>query len=489
MATVTPDRSGNSPFPSVPPEAGRAAVRVARAIRGPIETFMHVEAAGGIVLLVAAAAALTWANSGWHESYEHLWHTMIGLRIGGWGFERDLHFWINDGLMTVFFLVVGLEIKREMVEGALADWQRASLPIVAAVGGMLVPAGIYFALNPSGPTSDGWGVPMATDIAFAVGVLTLLGRRVSPALRILLLALAIIDDIGAILVIAIFYSSGISLAGVAVAVAGVLLLMLLQRMGVRPGWSYVIPLIVTWAGLYQAGVHPTIGGVIVGLLTPVRRWVGAEGFVAVAERAVEDVRRRLGRGAADRELLDPLNRVAFAQREAIAPAVRLERALHGWVAFGIMPLFALANAGVRLGGIEIGGAGFWPVLSGVGLGLIVGKPLGIVLLAWLAVRVGLCALPAGLTWAGVFVMGAVAGIGFTMAIFIAELAFTDPMLLGVAKLGILGATAVAAVIGLIVGRISLRESAPAEPAVSESAVEKSTDLWLTGRDLDGNPRT
>jgi NhaA family Na+:H+ antiporter len=477
------------PFPTVPPEAGRTAVRVARAIRGPIETFMHVEAAGGIILLVAAAAALFWANSAFHESYERLWHTIAALRIGEWVFARDLHFWINDGLMTVFFLVVGLEIKREMVEGALADWQRASLPIVAAIGGMLVPAAIYFGINPTGPTSAGWGVPMATDIAFAVGVLTLLGRRVPAALRILLLALAIIDDIGAILVIAVFYSTGIGLEGLATAAAGVLLLVLLQRMGVRPGWSYAVPLAVTWAGLYQAGVHPTIGGVIVGLLTPVRRWVGAEGFVAVAEWAVEDVRARVGRGAQDRELLGPLNEVAFAQREAIAPAIRLERALHGWVAFGIMPLFALANAGVRLGGIEPGGPGFWPVLGGVGLGLVMGKPLGVVLASWMAVRLRLCALPAGLSWAGVFVMGAVAGIGFTMAIFIAELAFSDPMMLGVAKLGVLGATAMAAVIGLVTGRVFLQEPEPAAPAVTESAVEKSTDLWLTGRDLDGRPET
>ena len=271
--------SHKRPFSTVPPEAGRTAVRLARAIRGPIETFMHVEAAGGIILLVASAAALIWANSRFHEGYEHLWHTMVALGIGDWVFEKDLHFWINEGLMTVFFLVVGLEIKREMVEGALADWQRASLPIVAAISGMLVPAAIYLAINPTGPTHEGWGVPMATDIAFAVGVLTLLGRRVPAALRILLLALAIIDDIGAILVIAIFYSSGVSLVGLGMAAAGVLLLVMLQRIGTRPGWYYVLPLGIIWAGLYRAGVHPTIAGVIVGLLTPVRRWVGAEGFV------------------------------------------------------------------------------------------------------------------------------------------------------------------------------------------------------------------
>jgi len=480
--------STGRPFPSAPPEAGRTAVRVARAIRGPIEGFLHTEAAGGLILLAAAAVALVWANSRFHGGYEHLWHTVLALRVGDWSFERDLHFWINDGLMTVFFLVVGLEIKREMAEGALADWRRASLPVVAAFGGMVVPAAIYLAINPGGPTVSGWGVPMATDIAFAVGVLTLLGRRVPAALRILLLALAIIDDIGAILVIAVFYSSGVSVAGLATAAAGILLLVLIQRVGARPGWAYAPALAVTWVGLYQAGVHPTIAGVLVGLLTPVRRWVGAEGFVAVAERAMEDFRARMGRGAGDHDLLEPLNAIAFAQREAIAPAVRLERALHGLVAFGIMPLFALANAGVRLEGLRIGGPGFWPVLLGVGLGLLVGKPLGVVLASWAAVKLGVCTLPAGLTWRSVFVMGAVAGIGFTMAIFVAELAFPDPALLGIAKLGVLGATALAAAVGLLAGRILL--PMPAAPsATSDSEVEHSTEVWLTGRDQDGNPDT
>ena len=387
----------------------------------------------------------------------------------------------------MFFLVVGLEIKREMVEGALADWQRAALPIVAAIGGMLVPAAIYVAINPTGPNQSGWGVPMATDIAFAVGVLTLLGKRVSAALRILLLALAIIDDIGAILVIAVFYSSGVSVEGLMWAAGGVLLLILLQRIGTRPGWAYVVPLGVIWAGLYQAGVHPTIGGVVVGLLTPVRRWVGAEGFVKIARGALDRFQSRAEAGAGDHELLEPLEHVTFAGREAVAPAVRLERALHGWVAFGIMPLFALANAGVYLGGIETGGAGFWPVLTGVGLGLVLGKPLGVVLASWIAVRARICSLPAGLGWGGLAVIGTVAGIGFTMAIFIAELAFADPLMLGVAKLGVLVATAVAATAGLVGGRLLLRE--PATPTATESAVEKSTELWLLGKDLDGRPET
>jgi len=394
-------------------------------------------------------------------------------------FAKDLHFWINEGLMTVFFLVVGLEIKRELVEGALADWQRAALPIVAALGGMLVPAAIYLAINPAAPTHEGWGVPMATDIAFAVGVLLLLGRRAPPALRIFLLAVAIIDDIGAIVVIALFYSSGLNPEAIGLIAAGLILLFVLKRIGATPGWPYAVPLIVIWVALYRTGIHPTLAGVMVGLAIPARPWVGAAGFVAVAREALDDFQVRAARGATDHDLIAPLDRVAFAQREAISPAVRLEQALHRWVAFGIIPLFALANAGVRVAGIEIGGPGFLPVFLGVILGLVVGKPLGILVLTWLAVRIRLCSLPAGLGWRGVFVVGIVAGIGFTMAIFIAELAFTNPTLLGVAKLGVLSATGIAAAIGLLTGRAILHP-AVVEPGAAAADIEKSTDLWLSG---------
>jgi len=440
---------------------------------------MHVEAAGGIALLVTSAAALVWANSGQYASYEHLWHTPITIGVGDGLFAEDLHFWINEGLMTVFFLVVGLEIKREIVEGTLADWQRAAVPVVAAVGGMLVPAAIYLAINPTQPTHEGWGVPMATDIAFAVGVLMLLGRRAPPTLRIFLLAVAIIDDIGAIIVIAVFYSSGLNPEAIGLIAAGLLLLFLLKRIGTTPGWPYAVPLIVIWVALYQTGIHPTLAGVIVGLAIPARPWVGAKGFVAVAREALDDFQVRAARGATDHELIAPLDRVAFAQREAISPAVRLEQALHRWVAFGVIPLFALANAGVRVGGIEIGGPGFWPVFSGVVIGLVVGKPVGVLVVTWLAVRIRLCSLPAGLGWGGVFVVGAVAGIGFTMAIFIAELAFTSPELLGVAKLGVLSATGIAAAIGLLAGRAILRP-AVVQPGAAAADVEKSTELWLSG---------
>jgi len=474
-----PTRQARHTHPSIPPEAWLPARRFAETLRRPIERFLHVEAAGGIILLAAAAMALVWANSPWHASYEALWHTDITLGLGRWAFTRDLHFWINDGLMTVFFLVVGLEIKREIVQGALADLRRATLPVAGAVGGMLAPALIYLSINVGGPGESAWGVPMATDIAFAVGVLTLLGNRVAPAMRILLLAIAIIDDIGAILIIALFYSSGFSAVGVVVVGAGLGLLLALRRLGTRPGWVSVVPLGVIWIGMYRMGVHPTIAGVIVGLAAPVRSWVGSEGFMELAHEALDNFQYRAARGASDHDLLAPLEQMAFARREAISPALRIENALHPWVAYGIMPLFALANAGVHLGGLSFGGEGATAVMLGVGLGLVLGKPLGVLLASWLAVRLGLCMLPTGVRWGSVFVIGAVAGIGFTMAIFIAELAFVDQTLLAIAKLAVLGATALAASIGLGAG-VFLLGDADSRDAVSDSDFEASSDYWTSG---------
>jgi len=447
----------SNPHPTLPPGAGRSAHQFAQAVRRPIEEFLHIEAAGGIVLLVAATVAVVWANSPFAHSWEALWHTPIGLTLGSWSFVRELHFWINDGLMTVFFLVVGLEVKQEIVQGALASWQRAALPIAAALGGMLVPALVYFLLNPGEPFRQGWGVPMATDIAFAVGILTLLGKRVSPSLRVLLLALAIIDDIGAILVIAVFYTARLNPTGFLIAGFGLLVLYTFVRIGVRPGVGWLaIPLVLIWSGLHIAGIHPTLAGVIVGLAVPVESWVGGAGFLAMARKAVADFQDRVAAQAPDHDLVEPLEELAFARREAtISPAVRLEHTMHPWVAYAIMPLFALANAGVPLGGIGFDQPGLIGVFSGVSLGLFLGKPLGVLLVSWLAVRLKLCTLPVGVSWGGLAVVGLVAGIGFTMAIFIAELAFASPELLAVAKLGVLVSTALAAVAGLLVGRAIL----------------------------------
>jgi len=464
------------PPPAAAPETWAPARRIAERVFRPIERFLHVEAASGIMLLVAAVVALIWANSPWAASYEHLLHTPISVGVGGAVFAKPLHFWVNEGLMAIFFLVVGLEIRREIYEGELSDIRRASLPIAAAIGGMIAPALIYFALNQEPPARHGWGVPMATDIAFAVGVLSLLGNRVPAALRVLLLALAIIDDIGAILVIAFFYSSGIVWSGLATAAAGMAGVLVLQGFGVRRALMYVLPGAITWIGMLHAGVHPTIAGVVLGLLTPARSWFGAAGFMAAARDALERFRKQADNHGHDAHaLLEPLRAFKRAQREAVPPVVRVQAALHPWVAFGIMPLFALANAGVSLSGTDLSSAASMTVVLGVTLGLVVGKPLGIVAASALAVKLGLSALPRGTSWGGILLVGGVAGIGFTMAIFIAGLAFTDASLLAVAKLAILIASAVSGVAALIYGRLSSSAAPRPGAAVTEAEAEASTE--------------
>jgi NhaA family Na+:H+ antiporter len=438
----------------------------------PVERFLAVEASSGILLLVAAAVALAWANSPWHGSYQALWHTSVGLKVGPLAFERDLHFWINDGLMAVFFFVVGLEIKRELHAGELSELRRAALPAIAALGGMVAPACIYLALNAGSPAVRGWGVPVATDIAFAVGVLALLGKRVRPALRILLLALAVIDDVGAIVVIAVFYSSGLDPWGLGLAAAGLLLVLGFQKLGVRPPWAYVLPGVVTWAGAYLAGIHPTVAGVAVGLLTPARPWLGPREFANRAAATVEEIGSE--KIAADeRQLVARLAELETPMREAVSPVERLQHALHGWVAFVIMPVFALANAGVPLGEARLQGDG-QAVFLGVLFGLVLGKPLGVVAFSWLAVRARLAALPAGVRWKELLVVGAVAGIGFTMAIFIATLAFPGGAQLEVAKLGVLCASALAGGLGLAAGRVLLSRQPEEGCAVTDAEAEAST---------------
>ncbi len=457
-----------------PPDVWGPAHRVARRVLGPLERYLHVEAASGVALFLAALVALLWANSPWAASYDALWHTPITVGLGSFVFTQTLHFWINDGLMAVFFFVVGLEIRRELHQGELADLRRAALPIGAALGGMVVPALIYVSLSADGPAHQGWGVPMATDIAFAVGVLALLGKRVPPALRVLLLALAIIDDIGAILIIALFYSSGVALSGLLVAAAGGLGVLVFQWVGVRHTLAYVAPGAVIWVGMLMAGIHPTIAGVILGLMTPVRSWFGEKGFVAAAEEAIEDFRRHASGPSDDpNDLIAPLRRVAQAGQEALPPVIRIQARLHPWVAFGIMPLFALANAGVPLGGVQWNDGPSLSVLLGVSLGLVLGKPLGVLLASFVMVKTGLCRLPAGVHWSGIGLVGIVAGIGFTMAIFIAGLAFDDPGLLAAAKLAVLLASGVAAAAGYALGAAVLPKSVAAGAAQTASEAESS----------------
>ncbi|MBI2388749.1 MAG: Na+/H+ antiporter NhaA [Deltaproteobacteria bacterium] len=458
---------------SRPPEAWRSAHNLARRILRPIETFLHVQAASGLLLLVATAVALFWANSAWRDGYTRVWHAPVTLGVGPFVHRASIHFWINDGLMVIFFFVVGLEIRREMYEGELADLRRAALPVAAALGGMIAPAATFFALNAGTPASRGWGVPMATDIAFAVGVLALLGRRVPPAIRVLLLALAIIDDIGAIVVIALFYSSALAWSGLAIVAVGVLAVLILQRFGARNPALYVAPGLVVWLGVLRAGIHPTIAGVILGLLTPARAWFGPEGFAEVMHDVSARARDHVREGAPADDLRPSLDQVGRARREALSPVTRLQAVLHPWVAFGIMPLFALANAGVTLEGFAFDETSFRLVL-GVVLGLVVGKPLGIVLAGVVAVRLGIATLPRGVTLRGLTLVGIAAGIGFTMALFIAELAFGEAPILAAARLGVLVASGLAALIALALGATVLLRGidlATVAPTAEEAEAE------------------
>jgi Na+:H+ antiporter, NhaA family len=469
---VTNSNVPDSSLPSSnPPGSWQAARKGVQRVLAPVERFLAIEASSGIILMIAAAAALFLANSSWRDVYADLWHIPIGFRFGAVAFERDIHFWINDGLMTVFFFVVGLEIRREIYCGELSEVRRAALPLVAALGGMLAPAIIFFSINAGRPSAAGWAIPMATDIAFAVGVFALLGRRVAPALRILLLALAVIDDVGAILVIALFYSSGLALSGFGVLGAGITAIFVMQMFGIRSSVYYIAPAIVIWFGAYLGGIHPTLAGVIVGFMTPATAWYGPDEFLHQTESRIRSLRSHEARD--NRALLPDLDRLQVANRESVSPVERLQHALHGWVAFGIMPLFAFANAGVPLGEISLDGDARW-VFWGVMLGLVIGKPVGILGLSWLAVRAGAARLPSGVQWSHVGVVGLVGGIGFTMALFVAQLAFPSGPLLEVAKLAILCGSGVAGALSIVAGYKILRTDHRPDSAASEAEAEAST---------------
>ncbi len=465
----------HDPTSSTPPEAWAPLVRLRRFARRPVARFLQVEAASGVLLLVAATVALVWANSPWAASYARFWHAPVGIRLGHRAFERPIEWFVNDALMAVFFFVVGLEIRREIDHGELSAWRRAALPAAAALGGMVAPALIYLALAGAPSARAGWGVPMATDIAFAVGALALLGRRVPPALRVLLLALAVLDDLGAIVVIAVAYSSGVSAAGLLVAALGLGGILALRLFGVRAKALYVAPALVVWAGTYAAGVHPTIAGVVVGLVTPVRAWLGTSGFV----RGVRVELTRLS--AADdgelstHEVALTLRRVDVIRREAVSPAEGLIERLHPWVAFVIMPLFALANAGVAIRGPSLDRAST-TIAAGVAIGLLVGKPVGVLAASALALRLRVAALPRGLGARHLLVLGVVAGVGFTMSLLVAQLAFADPVKLNAARLGVLAASGVAALLALALGRALLAVRAPDGAARSVEEAEASTEL-------------
>jgi len=422
-----------------------------------LERFLHIEATSGIVLLIAAAAALIWANSPFAHGYHALWHLPVSFSVGGWSFSQSLHFIVNDVLMTVFFLVVGMEIRRETHDGALSNLRQASLPIMAALGGVVVPALVYLTLNPETSRMQGWAVPTATDIAFALGVLALLGRGIPSNVRVFLLALAIIDDIIAVLIIALFYSGGLDWHGFIIAGVGILVVLGFQRIGIGSAYAYVLPGAIIWIGLLMTGAHPTLAGVVLGMMTPVIPLPTRKRPLDMVAHAAQKLQKH--EDADDtRQLVQPLKELRLAQRELLPPVVRVQMALHPWVAFGIMPVFALANAGVTLKGIDLSLADPHWVMVGVAVALVLGKPLGVISVSWIVVRLGWCRLPPGVSWDGIGLIGMLAGIGFTMSIFIAMLAFEDETLLSAAKLGVLVGSLVAALIGLAWGAVCRLEN-------------------------------
>ena len=379
-----------------------------------IEKLLHHDAAAGVFLMAAAALALLLDNTSLAWLYDALLATPVAVQIGALVIDKPLLLWINDGLMAVFFFFVGLEIKRELIEGQLSSWRQASLPAIAAVGGMAVPALVYVAINAGDAVAlNGWAIPAATDIAFALGVLALLGKRVPAALKLFLLALAVIDDLGAIVIIAVFYTADLSLISLTIGAVGALVLLAMNRAGVTRIAPFILVGVVMWVCVLKSGVHATLAGVIIALTIPLR-----------AKNA-----------------------------EGKSPLHVLEEELHPWVYFGVMPLFAFANAGVALDGLSFAEL-VAPIPLGIALGLFLGKQIGILGFTWAGVRLGLCSLPKEVTWLQVYGVALLAGIGFTMSLFIGTLAFSDPESAKAVRLGVLSGSILSATLGYLVLRWS-----------------------------------
>jgi NhaA family Na+:H+ antiporter len=441
-------------------------------VLSPIQRFIHAEAAGGVLLLICTLIAMIWANSPWGESYAAFWHMPVAIAIGPVALNMDLHHWINDGLMAVFFFVVGLEIKREVLAGELSSRRQAALPVAAALGGMVVPALLYTLVNRGGAGAAGWGIPMATDIAFALGVLALLGRRAPLALKVFLTALAIVDDLGAVLVIALFYTASISGAAVGVAACLLLVLIVANRLGVRRPLAYGLLGLPLWLAVLQSGVHATIAGVLLALTIPMRARLDPSAFLHESRGLLDAFERDCGQVTGPMLLtetqLETIQELENGCDLVQTPLHRIEHALHPVVAFAIMPLFALANAGVALRGDALSALAH-PAALGVLAGLVVGKPVGITLFSWLAIRLGLAELPAGVSWRQLVGVAMLGGIGFTMSLFITGLAFQEPVLVEAAKLGILLASTIAGGAGWMVIRSAERRAAEWKTAAPRPA--------------------
>jgi NhaA family Na+:H+ antiporter len=431
-----------------------------------LSSFLRIEAAAGGLLLAATVVALVTSNSEWGPAYLAVWEIPLGVSLGGFDYVRTLRGWINDGLMTLFFFVIALELKREIVLGELREVRTATLSLAGAIGGMAAPAAVFVAMTWGQAGSHGWGVPIATDTAFVMGCLSLFRRRAPPALRLFLLSLAIFDDVGAILVVAAAYGHAIDWTWLAVAGAALCTVYAVSRAGLRGLALYVGLGVGVWLALDRSGVHPTVAGVILGLMTPAKAWVDDRRLRAILGRMLANPPG--GRWSGDTRERRDLRRAATAAHEALSPVERLEIALHPWVGFVIMPVFALANAGVALSPDAVSE----PIAMAIAVALVVGKPAGVVTFAWLATRAGVARVAPGLGW-GVLASGALlTGIGFTMSLFVADLAF-EPPLLAAAKVGVLGGSAAAGAVGMIALLCATLRAAGRKGAPDAEAARKS----------------
>lgn len=426
----------------------------------PFQRFFRIEASGGIILLIATLVALFWANSPWSETYLQLWENKFTIGLGTFKLSKSLMLWINDGLMAIFFFVVGLEIKRELIAGELSSFKQASLPIAAAIGGMVIPAGIYVLINQNPESADGWGIPMATDIAFSLGILSLLGKRVPIALKVFLVAFAIVDDLGAVLIIALFYSEDIQWNYLFIGLSLVVVLILFNRLQVISVHPYMAVGWVIWFMFLKSGIHPTIAGVLIAFTIPVNRTINLRTFKNDIQDNLDYFcynPKSLSKITLNHQQLAAISNMQNRIFHVQSPVQRLEHGLHGFVTYIVMPIFALANASVVLKGISI--TDLFSGISGViEVSLVAGKVLGIFIFSWLSVKIGIAKLPDNVNWKHIISLGFLGGMGFTMSLFISNLAFTSEALLNPAKIGILAGSLIAGVGGYVLLWLTLKKN-------------------------------
>jgi NhaA family Na+:H+ antiporter len=419
----------------------------------PVERYMHHESTAGVLLLISALLAVLWANSPWSDMYFHVWEYEVALRVADYEISNSLHHWINDGLMAMFFFVIGLELKREIIAGELSNIRKAMLPLVAAMGGMIVPALVYILFNPSGEENNGWGIPMATDIAFALGIISLLGKRVPLSLKIFLTALAIADDLGAVLVIAFFYTSHISMLSLGIGAIFMAILIGANYIGVRSTLFYgLIGIGGVWLAFLMSGVHATIAGVLAAIAIPARTKINEQKFIQVLEEKLNEFHTIPPN---DVTLLEPaqyrvIENIHQLTKAAGTPLQKLEYQLHPWVSYLIMPLFAIANAGIVLHADVLKNIFSNGITMGTIMGLMAGKFFGVVIFCWAMIKLRLSPLPDGMGWSHLIGVGFLAGIGFTMSLFITTLAFSNPQFVTDAKVGIFAASILSGVAGYLI---------------------------------------